>query len=138
MDLDLDLIADSQGARQERRAAQERLRKLFKQVGRILSEIRRTLQACPDAQGDVAESLKVAEAQLTELLREEGVTVFGAVNDRFDPSRHHIQEVRLPAGPVCEVVNVEEVGLEWEGQVFQKAVVAVCESQRPATAKETQ
>jgi molecular chaperone GrpE (heat shock protein) len=129
--MDLEQLSEAYQARLERAAGRARLKDIYRKIGAAASDIRSVLEAtAPDPVG-LYDSLAAIRGLLVELLRVEGVEIYGQLGEPADPDRHEVASVRGPAADTCTVLAVEREGLLWEGDVLQKAVVVVSETKGP-------
>jgi len=111
--------------REERRRWQDKIEALLLSVAAITSTVRRVLEETEPTAGELHEAMLSLRGQLVELLRTEGVTLFGKCWEQVDPATHSIWKKESSPVPLDHVVAVENEGVMWQGRVLQRAKVIV-------------
>ena len=111
--------------REERRRSQDQREALLLRVAATTSSVRRVLEEREPTTGELREALLSLRGQLVELLRTEGMTLFGERGEAADPATHSVWKKEPSSIPLNHVVAVENEGVMCQGRVLQRAKVIV-------------
>ena len=112
-----------------RRQTMKRNTELVAQAAsRLARELLVVLDACEAAVAQGVEGIEALQSQLLGVLSAEGLTVLGAVDERFDPGFHEAVMSEESTGDGQDAPVVAEVlrtGYAWNGRVLRPAMVKV-------------
>ena len=123
MDRELKKMMEGVEVREAESRSREHLRRVFTGIVRCISNARRHLEAPAEGPSADREVLSTTHAALVELLRSEGVTLFGEAGDRVEAGRHEVMSVVDSPQETGTVVAVIEEGAVWSTGLLQKASV---------------
>ena len=122
MNLD-SLLINNQALEDQSEEFRAHLEGLYKKIGRTAGDLRRVLMGTPCDDAGLHDALSAARGQLVEMLRFEGVVVFGTEGEELNPAQHVVVRTTGEPSSPRQVLQVECEGLAWEGRVIQKAEV---------------
>lgn len=122
---------DNYRKRTEKEKENERLNGALSVLNTVLlmvDNLERGVASIPEAEAEsgTAKGLKMVYQQVTEGLKNIGVTEIPALGEQFDPNRHnavmHIEDEKIDENTVCEVF---QKGYEYKGRIIRYSMVKV-------------
>jgi molecular chaperone GrpE (heat shock protein) len=123
MDRDVQKMMDALAVREEQSRSQDHMARVIRGVARCATGLRRSIETVEGSPELALDALQVARRMLVDLLRSEGVELFGEVGEQIDPARHDIAAVEESASRSGIVLEVLQEGVRWEDAVLRKASV---------------